>query len=356
MSKQDLLELYQYYNENEEIDFRRKYDELMIKNVRNQSTLILGLKFYIKRDNKKFIEIFNEMKEKNLLKKSVILYLIDNNKDNYFENEIMDLLGYLNGYELESNDIKIILNYDYTKNNFFWIIKNLVIEIDYLNSEDLDLIIKKCNYYNIDLNTIFNIPYSLPLNEINLIKNTWNKTINMDIKNNTILIDGGNVLFSHKGIYSFQGFIRLIDMVEQLKNYPLLIVLHQRHYQYKNKHFNKEQVKIIKKFYQDNKNIIYQTPNNEYDDLYFLQLSIEKQLFIISKDNFRDHIFQFINQKTLYHHLNRHLSYYVLDYSYHLDKLNLNIPEIKPIYNGIYNNEIILNDKNRFISFYYNLI
>lgn len=349
MSKQDLLELYQYYNSSRENEFKRKYEDLMKMNIRNQSTLILGLKYYLNKDNNKFVEIFNEIKEKDLLKKSVILYLIENNK-NYFENEMMDLIKYLNFYELDCNDLKIILNYPYSKNNFLWLLKNLVIEINYLNSEDLQLILKKCQYNDINYEKAFDLKYSLPFNEIEFLSTTWNKSINIDLSFNTLLIDAGSVLYSHKGIYSFEGFKRLINMVDILKNSPLLIIIHQRHYQFKNKHFNKEQVKIIKKFYQDNKKIIYQTPNNEYDDLYFLQLSIQKQLFIISKDNFKDHIYQFINHKYLYHHLIRHLSYYVIDFKYHLDKLIIDIPIIKPIYNSIYHNEIILNDKKNFIS------
>lgn len=144
------------------------------------------------------------------------------------------------------------------------------------NDDLMDTTVTKISKY-----IIFNNKYKSFLSEIK------------SVKDNKIIIDGGNILFSERGVVNVNSYKVLINTITHLKNekfYPI-VVLHTRHLKTQDK-----DKKIVEKINELNKKFskyICETPWNKNDDLYILHLSFILRCKILTNDNYKDHIFNF---------------------------------------------------------------
>lgn len=126
-----------------------------------------------------------------------------------------------------------------------------------------------------------------------IFQESLNKTIvNYEIvSDNIYIIDGGNVGHSIGGEFTFNPIIKIINLLkDSVVNKPFLIilVLHQKHI----KKYKKEIANL------DNNIIVYKTPYNENDDIYWMFASfICSDNFIITNDQLRDHHVNKLDEK-----------------------------------------------------------
>ncbi len=127
-----------------------------------------------------------------------------------------------------------------------------------------------------------------------LLFQEWlNKTIvNYETVSDTIyIIDGGNVGHSIGGEFSFNPIIKIINLLQESvvnKPFLILLILHQKHI----KKYKKEISNL------SNNIIVYGTPYNENDDIYWMFVSfIYNDNFIITNDQLRDHHVNKLDEK-----------------------------------------------------------
>jgi pentatricopeptide repeat protein len=130
------------------------------------------------------------------------------------------------------------------------------------------------------------VAHSNSVKNLMIFQEWLNKTIiNYETVADTIyIIDGGNVGHSIGGEFTFNPILKIIDLLNNSvvnKPFLILLVLHQKHF----KKYKKEIAEL------DNNNIIvYKTPYNENDDIYWMFASfIFNYNFIITNDQLRDH-------------------------------------------------------------------
>lgn len=169
---------------------------------------------------------------------------------------------------------------------------------------------------------VYNKEYNLENNlENNLIKflNLVSGMVeNTDEDYITYIIDGGNVGYSKDGNFNaelIKSFINMIHLEHkklknELKNYNILLVLHQNKKQYFNKIKKEKENDTEIKEKKDNC-IIYYTPYNEYDDYYWLLASfmIENSL-TITNDKLKDHHVNKLDETLFNRWKNSHLTSY----------------------------------------------
>ena len=191
---------------------------------------------------------------------------------------------------------------------------------------------------------VYNIEY-LENAENNLIK--FSNFIDEMIDNNedyiTYIIDGGNVGYSKDGVFNIEiikSFINMIDLEHKksnkksnknLKNYNILLVLHQNKKQYFNKIKKEKENDTEIKEKKDNC-IIYYTPYNEYDDYYWLLASFMiKNSLTITNDKLKDHHVNKLDETLFNRWKNSHLT------SYSRNASSDNLLDTKSISNSNYN-------------------
>lgn len=236
----------------------------ILKNIKGYKSLKLRL-LILDNNLDEILNLFDnyEMMSRDWV--DFILYLDNNNIfniiDKYWdkiinitfnENNVTDLYNNLN----KLNFINFIKNFEYkqliiNKNNNYFLCKNNYYHDDLLKTQ-IKILEENINVNNININNI-NIKY---------------------------ILDGGNILYSNKGKISNLSYNKLIKFYNQNKDNSL-IVLNKKH---KNNINNNPKFKDIK--------ILY-TPFKINDDFYILYLSLINKAFIISNDEYSDHIDNF---------------------------------------------------------------
>ena len=212
---------------------------------------------------------------------------------------------------------------------------------------------------------VYNKEYNIGNNlENNLIKflNLVSRMVeNTDEDYITYIIDGGNIGYSKNGNFNaelIKSFINMIHLEHkklknELKNYNILLVLHQNKKQYFNKIKKEKENDTEIKEKKDNC-IIYYTPYNEYDDYYWLLASfmIENSL-TITNDKLKDHHVNKLDETLFNRWKNSHLTSYsrnassdnLLD-SKSISSFNYNFQLNKPLTYTKGTQKILGDDKN----------
>lgn len=253
----------------------------------------LILEYYLKiNELDRFEEIFNYLKNNNLLKKRNIMmyvkYLFDRDNEKAYQ---LFLNYVVNIFPLVSEDLELIcqnkrwhelLNY-YTNS---WLKINA--NSNTVNSYSVNGNI--CTCCNNRLNKIYPNQSEIEI-VMNILKNHIGANFD-SFKNEissyeySVVVDVGNILFScGKGKITKKSYIQLFNLINSIEG-DVLLVSHQRHFNKKNK---KLYTNIIEKI-ESNSNIIL-TPYKQNDDWYIILASLLNNSNIITNDKFRDHIF-----------------------------------------------------------------
>lgn len=142
-------------------------------------------------------------------------------------------------------------------------------------------------------------------NKLN-IYDSYIKWLSINSSKYNIIIDGANILYALDRKITPNGYRRINQMINHLKNKGLkiLLILHKRHFKL-NKYkklwplYDYQNIKNLINTWinTDNQCITYQTPYNMNDDLFLILASIyNESKQIITNDKFRDHIFKFSNK------------------------------------------------------------
>ena len=272
------------------------FSSVVLKDKNYRGFISLVLKYYILTNDDCNLDLVFESHKKNLMKRDVLSYIQYNYKKNY--DKAYSSFRYLKDtYFLDSNNIDILV-----ENKMFDFIKMLT--GSYMKASD-----SKIYNYISDYSVLSRVNF-----DVNIIKQTLDlisKKINVNILNNflrninktedKIIIDAGNILFSTSGKITINGYnhlIKLINIIQSLKLVPI-VVIHNRHLKPRHNGTLKEcnilnAISIIKNI----PNIyILETPYNQNDDFYIIYLGLMFQSKIITKDNFKDHIYSFKTNK-----------------------------------------------------------
>ena len=270
------------------------------------------IKFYYNTNNELYIKYLNELKTKINNNPEIIIH---KDIDFILNNNINELLLNLDGFFIKTS-----------------INDNLKLSLDEYY---------KLKFYKLD-NIIVN-------NIILFIENNINKnllqiinTIFLKIKNeeNITIIDSGNIINNYKGTITQQSLINLENILNLLikKNIKPFIIIHNKHI---------KNIPDLKNFLKNKNCFYFLTPYKFNDDIFILLfffklININNNVFIISNDNFDDHL---NTLKNIY--LNSNFKYifkqYILKYTlnpyfiYDIPKYSLCIQVIYDKINKSYN-------------------
>jgi pentatricopeptide repeat protein len=118
----------------------------------------------------------------------------------------------------------------------------------------------------------------------------WILKISVDYDFSKIyILDGGNIGHSNSGNFSLQPIIKMIDKLDTNvidKPFLIILILHQRHM----KKYKKDVSEIVSRKGLGHKVILFNTPYNENDDLYWMLSSfLLTNSYVITNDLLRDH-------------------------------------------------------------------
>lgn len=288
--------LYQLIEDNklseaEKIIFEVLDHELKFNGKEYRGFVSLVLKYYILLEND--IKIDN---------------IFQNNKDSLMKR---DILTYCN-YYYYSNYEKALMSFIYLNQNYLIDASNL----SYLIENKMFKFISFLDGKYIKLSKNYNLPELRDTSKVK--KYIFDKDITRSIlsklsiyqkdflnfldrvrkfEGRKIIIDGGNILFAYSGKINKKGYELLLKLIKYFWNINIipLLIIHNRHL--KNKK-NKQNIKFISEIQKLNKNFIFETPFNKNDDLYILYSSLFLESNILSNDNYKDHIYNFKNNKN----------------------------------------------------------
>lgn len=200
---------------------------------------------------------------------SKILYILLINKSNYINNFLEEMSEYLVGISKDS--YKILSDY---------LIISPEIKLDMV---DLSINIKE------NILDYIRVKY---FKNNKCIKKLNACLLSLSEKKNVVVLDGANIGFYNnrpdKG--NLISFFQIKEVIKYYKNldYNVLVILHNRHCRYNS---ISENSRII---FDEIKNDIFQTPNSENDDLYWIYsiiyLSMYTNTRLVTNDKIRDHI------------------------------------------------------------------
>ena len=305
------------------IEIVSNYSLESLINTKNSGIISNLLLYYVSiGDDYKINEILKN-NEILLMKRDCLIlakyyYKIDINKSNSFFRQILERSTTNTGSIIQSKDIDFII--ENKMHNLLYFIEGLFVESN-LNYNLLDSDKLKLKYLDncILLTLRKHVESILGLNSVLWLEKFINN------QNFVAIIDGGNVLHSRNGTLdsnSLKDLVNLIILVRQTIGKPLLVI-HQRHL----------------KIFPDLINILnelkvkrYITPYNNNDDIFIIWffLKLGSKPFIISNDQYRDHIFKFETSKKI---LNNQFSFSQFNNILQQQTLSYNITEqtINPI-------------------------
>lgn len=198
-----------------------------------------------------YINNINKLKQTDLLQ-----YCLNTDDIEFFKNNL------INNKKLNISSLDKLI--DNNKYNFLSLLDGYYISSTYNVCNKNEYELKKYDFYDVD-NII-----DFYKNKISLYNELLKKINNIDC-----VVDGGNILHSNKGKLNYNNLIKMDKIIKNKFNNPLYI-------------FNIRHKKKLPKNFVNN---IFITPANEYDDIYILLTTILTNCYIITNDNFRDHIY-----------------------------------------------------------------
>lgn len=288
--------LYQLIEENrlseaEKIIFEIFNNKIKFNEKEYRGFVSLVLKYYIIVENDIKIDNIFQSNKDSLMKRDILTYCNYYYYSNY--NKALMSFIYLNqNYLIDASNLSYLIENKMYKFLSFLDGKYIKLSKNYNLQELRDTsIVKK---YNFDKDITDNILYKLNIHQKNFLD-----FLDMVRRFNEkkIIIDGGNILFAYSGKINKKGYELLLNLIKYFWNINIipLLIIHNRHLKIKK---NKQIVKIINEIQKCNKNFIFETPFNENDDLYILYSSLFLQSNILSNDNYKDHIYNFKNNKN----------------------------------------------------------
>ena len=246
----------------------------------------------------------------------VLRYYINHNNSEKAEEIISnptamkrDYLDYIY-YLYQNNDMKYIEFFMSVLDKFNIMEKDVMFIID---NKMFDLLFYLKNHYIILSlpHDDFNIPYenfifSNPIRNyhdmLNYVSGNFCNIKEREILDKIligvdIVIDGGNVAHSDGGNLNYKYIFGIIDItIKKFKN-PLLII-HQKHMK------NPKILEYIKR----TKLKVFVTPYGVNDDHYIVYSMIHNDCYVLTRDNFKDHIFDIT---TNFNYINNEMYHYV---------------------------------------------
>ena len=288
--------LYQLIEDNKLLEAQKIIFEIFEQNIKFKGKeyrgfISLVLKFYILlKDDIKIDNIFQNNKD-SLMKRDILTYCNYYYDSNY--EKALESFLYLNkNYLIDASNLNYLIENKMFKFISFLDGKFIKLSKSYDLPELRDTnLVKK---YNFDKDISHNILSKLSIYQKNFLEfldsvRKCNKT--------KIIIDGGNILFAYSGKINKKGYDLLLKIIKYFWNINIIpiLIIHNRHLKSKK---NKQITKIISEIQKLNKHFIFETPFNENDDLYILYSSLFLQSNILSNDNYKDHIYNFKNNKN----------------------------------------------------------
>jgi|UniRef100_A0A6C0EDM1 hypothetical protein len=336
-----------YINLNSNLNYIYNYNNDNLIDLKNNGIISLLILYYIKlNDSININYIINKIKlnDLDLLKRDYlnILDYYNLNNEIFYQNYLIEFISKI------KNNPDIILNKDLDYlikkkiKDVLLGLNGLFIKTSNTNYNEINTIeYSKLNFYKFDNNLVNKI--------ILFLENNFSKNINYILNNMFIkikniekicIIDGGNVINNYKGKITNQSLQNLENIVNKLieKNYKPLIILHNKH------------IKNINNldYFLKNKNIYYfLSPFKFNDDIFILWfffkfINNNIDCFIISNDNFNDHINIFKNFIFDFNFKNI-FKQYIINYTINPLKIN-DIPTysscIQIIYDTYYKDKI----------------
>lgn len=107
------------------------------------------------------------------------------------------------------------------------------------------------------------------------------------------VIDGANVLFYGAREVTFDGYVRLTNLLTKLvRKVPgeeIVLVLHHRHFGFSTKfRSERDQLKLLIPFWSNMVRVV-KTPSRVDDDIYSISIAVDNDCTIVTNDRFRDH-------------------------------------------------------------------
>ena len=285
--------------DNEDIDLIEEVFDTFKVNTKKTSDKQLGvllIRYHCIAENPKIaLEIYDKLGKKNRRKRhlTIIIQTLLDMRDDDFAYNIYE--GFLvDDYPIDVEDLVMFFDTDFSD-----LVFESAIGLDILFPHDL---VKKKDQKapSKDLKK-FKLSKKEKDKLLDSIKKQFQKKKKVELYNNFIkqltkkdvIIDGANVLFYGDRAITPDSYVRLNKSIEELEKMgkSVLVVLHERHfsvkkYKWKN---DKDVAKRIIDGWDLNK--FYKTPTTFNDDWYAIIAAIVNDSYIVTNDNFNDHVF-----------------------------------------------------------------
>lgn len=257
----------------------------------------LVIKFYIMSNDDKKLDTFYSLHLANLMKRDILIYSHYYYSSN-FTKSLKSFVYLISNYYLDSSNLFFLI-----KNKMFKFIE--LLDGFYIKLKKYDSLTPVEDYlllhkYPFNKDTINMILSQIKIKKKNILVSFYVDLIS--IKQNKIIIDAGNILFSFGGNITVSGYNLLIDLIEYYLDINMIpiIIIHNRHLKtsYKGSSKNINIIKSIEKLKSIGAKYIFETPYNENDDFYIIYLSLLLECNILTNDNYKDHIFNFRTNKS----------------------------------------------------------
>ena len=236
------------------------------KNIKGYQSLKLRLLIIDNNLELNLDEILNLFDNNEMMSRDWVEFLIYLNNYNIFDKFLEKYLDKIININFNKNNITDLYD-NLEKKNFYNFIKNFEYKYMVINkfSNNTNLKVKN-NYYQDDI-------LQLQIQKLNIINNSSSLRYKF-------ILDGGNILYSKGGKLNYGSYNRLLKFYNNYsKKGSTLIILNKKHFSNISKNINNTH----------NINIIY-TPYKENDDLYILYYSLINKAYIVSNDDYGDHI------------------------------------------------------------------
>ena len=330
--------LYLYYKED---DILKIYDLYYLKN--DNAYITIGIKIYLyqnKIDNA--YNLLNSLKDKSKRNYLPFLYYYNNfNNDNLF-NFFKDKLA--DKYLINEEEYELLFNKYYNdqdKINFiFTDMTNNILKLNnnFIKGTICNINKCKCSCCNQDLKFI-----DLTITEKNQLKSNIELEYKQNIQNLNhfkkyisnnkfnILLDAGNILYHQEGSVNINSFIKINCIINKLKDYNILVIIHKRHVKK-----IKKNSKILEMYKKWN---IYETPYNMNDDIFFIYGSLLlEESYILTNDKLKDHQFKLSVKTNINNTLQKLIEKKVINYHFN-DKI-WSITNLNLIFPNLYSKQI----------------
>lgn len=329
--------LYLYYKED---DILKIYDLYYLEN--DDAYITIGIKIYLyqnKIDNA--YNLLNSLKKKSKRNYLPFLYYYNNfNNDdlfNFFKNNLSSK------YLINEEEYKLLFNKYNNKDKINFIFTDMTNNILKLNNNfikgiECNIIENKCSCCNQELKFV-----DLTITEKNQLKSNIELEYKQNIQNLNyfkkyisnkkfnILLDAGNILFHQEGSVNINSFIKINCIINKLKDYNILVIIHKRHVKKIKK--NSKILEMYKKWDR------YETPYNMNDDIFFIYGSLLlEESYILTNDKLKDHQFKLSVKTNINNTLQKLIEKKVINYHFN-DKI-WSIKNLNLIFPNLYSKQI----------------